>query len=291
MSAGIFRSRLPKRHGTRAESIESPVVMRLVTLTCSNTEIVAALGMGHDIVGVDDHSDFPDDLVSRAARVGPDLGVDPAKVAALKPDLVLASLTVPGHERVVDRLLAAGLPVRVYAPVSVEDVLLNIREIAEVLGVSDRGEALAGRMRAALTPSPAVEPRPRILVEWWPKPVIVPGHFSWVHQLLELAGAENPLGQRDVTSAPITDDEARELRPDAVVISWCGVRLEKYRPDVVYRRPAWRDLPALRNGRVYSISEALLGRPGPRIVEGYRALREIVEAFRSEDSVQEARRG
>ena len=45
------------------------------------------------------------------------------------------------------------------------------------------------------------------------------------------------------------------------------------------QRSAWRDLPALANGRVHTVPEAFLGRPGPRLVEGYRALREIVEGL------------
>ena len=73
--------------------------MRIVTHACSNTEIVAALGLGDAIVGCDDHSDFPPEVVGRAARVGPDLHVDVEKVKALRPDLVVYSLTIPGHER------------------------------------------------------------------------------------------------------------------------------------------------------------------------------------------------
>ena len=90
--------------------------MRVVSLVCSNTEIVAALGCGHLLVGVDSSSDHPAELVGRLPRVGKDLDVDPARVAALRPDLVLASLTVPGHERVVARLAEAKLPMLVLAP-------------------------------------------------------------------------------------------------------------------------------------------------------------------------------
>ena len=84
--------------------------MRIVSLTCSNTEIVWALGAADWLVGVDDHSDFPAEVVSRLPRVGPDLDIDVERVRALAPDLVLASLTVPGHERIVERLQRARLP-------------------------------------------------------------------------------------------------------------------------------------------------------------------------------------
>lgn len=250
---------------------------RIVSLTCSNTEIVCALGCADRLVGVDDHSDWPEAVVRKLPRVGPDLGIDVARVAALKPDLVLASLTVPGHERIVAALAAAGLPYIAPEPVSLDDVYGDIRAIGSKLDVSARAEALVASMRAELESPPASGVRrPRVLVEWWPKPVICPGRDSWVNQLLTAAGGANPLADRGVKSQPVTDDEACELAPDAVVISWCGVRPEKYRPDVVYRRLGWRDLPALRERRVYCVPEAYLGRPGPRLVEGYRALRGVV---------------
>jgi len=159
-------------------------------------------------------------------------------------------------------------------------VYADIRLIAERLEVKERGETLIGEMRRELE-SPAdlgaARAKPRVLVEWWPKPVIVPGRDSWVNQLLDALGGVNPLADRALKSQPITDDEALELRPDAIVIAWCGVPFPKYRPDVVYRRPAWQSLPALERRRVYCVPEAFLGRPGPRLVEGHRALRRIVE--------------
>ena len=75
--------------------------MRIVSLTCSNTEIVAALGCSSMLVGCDSYSDWPEDVVAPLRRLGKDLDIDVGKVVALEPDLVLASLTVPGHERVV----------------------------------------------------------------------------------------------------------------------------------------------------------------------------------------------
>mgnify|MGYP000635563380 FL=1 len=61
-------------------------------------------------------------------------------------------------------------------------------------------------------------------------------------------------------------------------MSWCGVPLAKYRSEVVRRREGWDALAAVRENRIHAITEAYLGRPGPRLVEGYRALRRIIEA-------------
>lgn len=259
--------------------------MRIVSLTCSNTEIVAALGLSGALVGVDDHSDWPPQVVARLPRVGPDLEIDLDAVEALRPDLVLASLTVPGHETVVEGLEARGIPHLAPAPSSLAEIHEDIRQVAAALGVPERGEAVVARMRAAMAgeggepgdPSPGA---PSILVQWWPKPVIAPGRESWVDEVIRAAGARNALGDEEVKSRPVADDEVARRAPDAVVISWCGVDPGQYRPDVVYRNPAFRDVPAIRNRRVFRVPEAFLGRPGPRLVEGVRALRALVAAVR-----------
>lgn len=250
--------------------------MRIVSHTCSNTEIVCALGCADRLVGVDTDSDFPPDAVVALPKLGRDLDVDVDRIAALKPDLVLTSLTVPGHERIVDGLRAAKLPVLVVEPVSLDDVYDSIAAIAEALGVLKRGRALMAQMQAAMPPVEPRGARPPVLVEWWPKPVIAPARGSWVNGVLELAGGRNPFADRAGKSLELTDADVLAAAPQAVVMSWCGVKADKYRADVVTRRPGWARVPAVAKSRVYPVTEAWLGRPGPRLVEGYRALAAIV---------------
>ncbi|MEN1728214.1 MAG: helical backbone metal receptor, partial [Pseudomonadota bacterium] len=149
--------------------------MRIVAHTCSNTEIVCALGRADWLVGVDDHSDYPPAVVQGVERVGADLDIDVERVKALKPDLVITSLTVPGHERCLEKLEAAGLPCLVTQPRTLADVAEDIRRIGKVLEAPDQTASLIGEFQRRLdTPPPEHRPVP-ILVEWWPKPVIVPG--------------------------------------------------------------------------------------------------------------------
>jgi iron complex transport system substrate-binding protein len=255
--------------------------MRIFSHTCSNTEIVCALGCGDQLVGVDADSDYPPEVVAKLPSTGRDLDLDVAAVQALEPDLVLSSLTVPGHEQVVAELHAAGLATLVCDPQSLDDVYEDIRRVAAALGVAERGAALVASMRAAM---PAAEPavtRPRVLVEWWPKPVIAVARHSWVNDIIHLAGGLNPWGEVDARSVPLHYADAAAERPDIVVMSWCGVKVENYRADKVRERPDWADVPAVRHDRIHAISEACLGRPGPRLVEGYRQLRAAIAAVAS----------
>lgn len=254
--------------------------MRVVSHTCSNTEIVCALGCAGQLVAVDSDSDHPPEDVASLPKLGRDLDLDVDAVARLQPDLVLTSLTVPGHERVLAGLQARGLPCLVLDPESLDDVYDNIRRIAQALGVPARGAALVQAMEEAMPPQPRDAAAPSILVEWWPKPVIAAARRSWVQDLIERAGGRNAVGESDCRSLIVDEDDARARAPDAVVMSWCGVKQEKYRTRVVLERAGWGQVPAVRAGRVYPVTEAWLGRPGPRLVEGYRALRRIVEDCR-----------
>jgi iron complex transport system substrate-binding protein len=255
----------------------------VVSLACSNTEIVCALGCSDLLVGVDDHSDYPVDAVARLPRVGPDLTPDVERVAALEPDLVLATLTVPGHERVIERLEAAGLPWIAPEPVSLADVYRDIEEIGARLGVPHRAREVVGGMRRELEAVAVAgdDDRPTILVEWWPKPVIAPGRLSWTSDLIGRAGGVNPLSAENVKSRPLTDEEVREIDPDAIVLSWCGVPFEKYRTDLVYDNPRWDQVTAITGRQVHCIPEAFLGRPAPRLIDGFRTLRAVVDASRA----------
>ncbi len=251
----------------------------MVAHTCSNTEIVCALGCGHLLVGVDADSDYPGETVAPLPKLGRDLNLDIAAVAALKPDLVLSSGTLPGHEAIVAALAARGLRTLVCAPERLADVYEDIRRIAEALNVPERGTQLVNEMKAGMPPVNRSGERPKVLVEWWPKPVIVPTRDSWVSDLIALAGGVNPLEQRPGKSTPVSDEEVIAAAPDLVVMSWCGVPVHNYRAEIVAKRAGWKSVPAVSQGRIVAITEAYLGRPGPRLVEGYKALRAVLDGM------------
>ena len=253
--------------------------MRIVAHTCSNTEIVCALGRSDWLVGVDAHSDYPSEVVSRLPRIGADLDIDIEKIKQLAPDLVITSLTVPGHERCLERIQAAGLPHLVTRPHSLNDVACDIRRIGQALDAEPAAERIAARFDALTSRSPVPDPV-SILVEWWPKPVIVPGRRSWVNEMLCLAGGFNPFAQVDAESTEVSIAQAVEAMPEAIVMSWCGVDESKYRPHVVMRRAGWQNIPAIRDRSIHAVSEAWLGRPGPRLLDGIERLRAVVEQCR-----------
>ncbi|MFC3835153.1 MULTISPECIES: helical backbone metal receptor [Deinococcus] len=241
---------------------------RLASLVASNSDILAALGAAGWVVAADDHSDASG--LESAVRVGLDLDIDIPALVATRPDLVLASLSVPGQERVVQGVRDAGLNVLVLDPVSVEDTLADIRIIGDAIGLSTRAEAVAASLDAELDTLRLTFPKPpRVLVEWWPRPIIAATRESWVTELLERLGAVNALGDRPGRSSPVTLDEVRAARTDLIVCSWCGAK--RLRPELIEARGL--GVP------VVAIHESGLGRPGPRLIEGARQLHTALSAL------------
>ncbi len=256
------------------------MALRLVSLAPSNTEIVHALGLTESLVGVDDWSDWPPE-VERLPRVGPDLSVDLDRVEALKPDLVLASLSVPGMERNVAGLQERGIPHIVLDPHGFAEIWANMRLVASLTGTSDRADsvvtALQARIETVRTAAAAAGLSRRLYWEWWPKPIYTPGRRNWLTELSEILGCVNIFADADVENVRVDDPlEVVRLRPDHILLAWTGAK----RPDAahVYRRPGWDALDAIRRGRVHVMEEGLFNRPSPRLVDGLELLWELLRA-------------
>jgi iron complex transport system substrate-binding protein len=185
----------------------------------------------------------------------------------LRPDLVIAS--VPYRKESLEAILKAGCPVLALAPHSLADVEQDIRLIAAVAGVPDRAELLIAAMRASLekfrSQTAHIAEKPAVYCEEWGKPLI---HSQfWVKELVEAAGGVF-LGE---PGAVTTAEAVAASDPDVIIAAWCGagdrVPLHK-----LAARPGWEGLRAVRNGRLYCISDELLNTPAPTLMDGLHAL-------------------
>ena len=246
---------------------------RVVTLAPNLTEIVFALGAGDRLVGVSEYSDYPE-----AARAIPRIGgleVDPEKVAALRPDLVLA-IAEGNAQSSVRALEAAGLPVTVTPSGSLDAVLASIRIVGERLGRPDEGRRLAdelARRRDAVRRSVAGRVRPRALMLVWPDPPQAAGGETFLNDVLAEAGGQNLVADRK--GWPVLSKEWIATAPvDLLVV-----------PQSAETRDAWNAAfasgplatgPVARSRRVV-LDEAALTRPGPRVFD---MLEKLAEAAR-----------
>ena len=262
--------------------------LRVITLAPSCVEVVHELGAFDRVVACEDSSDFPPG-VDRLTRLGPDLGPDLDAVARLAPDLVVSSLSVPGMERVVTGLRARGLPQVVLAPRTLDEIRDDLGRVARHLHAEAAGAQAVSRFdarrRALLRARPA-EPA-RVYLEWWPRPMFTPGRDCYSNEVLDLAGAVNAFGDRPGSSLEISADELLAADPDLCVVSWCGVREDRLDPEHLRARAGLDELRAARLGRVRALDEALMGRPGPRILEAAERLAAMVRDLATGSPVEE----
>ncbi|MBY0124272.1 cobalamin-binding protein [Bacillus sp. S/N-304-OC-R1] len=245
--------------------------MRVVSICPSNTELMEYLGLAHLLVGVDDFSDWPEQIV-HLPRLGPDLSINMDKVEQLKPDLVLASLSVPGMGKNIEELVKRNIPHIVLNPQSLEDIANDLVFAAKALGKLEAGEKAAADFQSQIEElkriTGAIDKKPSLYWEWWPKPVFTPGQINWLTEISELAGGVNLFKDVELASVQTNWDDVYQRNPDYICLAWVGVRKEKVNPDIVLKRPNWDQLDAVKNKHIFVLEEELYCRPSPRLIEG-----------------------
>lgn len=276
--------------------------MRVVSLLPSTTEIVVALGHGGDLVGRSHECDYPpgvEDLpvVSRPRRepVGTSAEihrgvldlledvlsiyqVDARALAAAAPDLVLTqdlcrvcAVSQAEVARAARKVLDRELEIVTCSPLALAEVLNDVERIAAALGDRPAGVRLRRELQAGFDRVRATAPptdRPRVAVLEWVDPLM--GCGNWAPELVQIAGGE-PVLATPGGHTPFADPAALATAdPDVIIVGPCGYTLERSLDEipVLERVPGWRDLRAVRAGRVAFIDgSAYLNRPGPRLLD------------------------
>lgn len=255
--------------------------MRIISLCPSNSEILFAIGAGDQVVAVEKWTDYPPEA-ARLPQVGTEMDVDMEAVEALEPDLVLASLSVPGMEKNVQALEERGLPHMVLDPRGIEDIYADIVTVGEAVGREEEALSLVRAMRAEISELKGINAgrrrAARIYVEWWPKPAISPGRETWTTEMIEIAGGTNIFDDLPAPSGPVQYSDVVSRDPEIILLCWCGIHRSEIDPASLDSREGWSRINAVARKRIHVVEEGWYGRPGPRIVQGIRQVARLVEA-------------
>ena len=284
--------------------------MRLVSLLPSATEIVYALGLGDDLVGVTFECDEPpqartentvvvggrdtrglspgeiDRYVRDQLAAGRDLyTLHAGALAALRPELILTQdlcrvCALPsGH--VDDALEHLGCHADVLSldPHTLDEVLTSILIVGERAGVAARAASLIARLRARLDRVAAAVaglPRPRVAVIEWTDPPFCAGH--WIPDLVDIAGGEPVAARPGLPSVPMTWADIAAARPDLLIVAPCGYHLAGA------AELAQEVAAALPGFPLWAIdADGIIVRPGPRLVDGVEAIASILHPAAAPD--------
>jgi len=254
------------------------VPKRMISLAPNVTEILFALGLDQEIVGVSIHCNFPEKAKTRT-RVGSYISLDFEKIVSLKPDLILG--TGAGNTKdMVDRLEKLGFPTYIIFPRNFEGILTSVRHLGQVVAKEKESLAIVRNMEnrqqeiIALTRDAR---RPRVFMQIGEAPIVTVGRGSFADDLISLAGGENVAAKEDKMYPRWGMEEVLNRLPEVILISSMNPKgsYEK----VVQEWSRWKMIPAVQHGRIHLIDSDLIDRPSPRIIEG---LEEMARLFHPE---------
>lgn len=241
---------------------------RLVSLTPSATEVVAALGATGLLVGVDDYSTFPAEIAG-LPRVGSFLAPNLETIVALEPTLVIVDDV---HGQTAGALRDAGIAT-VACPIhALPDVEAALRAVAARIGRTAEAERVIEAIDAALDRAAAHRParRPRVLAVIDRETgglgnLVCAGPGSWIDELLAVVGGDNVLRAAGVRYPKISAEEVLRARPEVILDLSFAARQST---------AAWDRLavPAVASHRVRALQDAYLIAPSPRVAEALAAL-------------------
>ena len=291
--------------------------MRICSLLPSATEIVYALGLGDQLVGVSHACDYPDDatskpVVSRSVRQithlsseeidgivrqarannNPLYWIDGGLLRELKPDLIITqelcevcAIDSGSVFETAAKVLDYQPEILTIRPNSVADILQNVRNIAFAAGVAQRGQELAEslqtRIQTVVDGVAEEDSRPRVLCLDWLDPLRNTG--QWVPELVELAGGEERLAVAGGLSREITWEEIVDYAPEYLMVMPCAFdpdRVRREAAEKLTRLKDWEKLPAVRMDQVFLFDGRIPTRHGPRVVDVLEGLAEAMHPQR-----------
>lgn len=254
----------------RSVTIPAPP-QRIVTIFSSNTELVCAIGLADRIVGIDAMTRYPEEIASRR-HVGGRLGFSVDRVVEQNPDLVIVTPARQAANQLVEPMRRLGVPVIVLMSRNMVEVIGNIRLVGHATGRAAEGEAVARGLEKRIADVNADTVHMRR-----PRTVMITGKLgnglllvarpnTYTGDALSIAGTEPALsGMR--TLAQVSPEAILAAAPDLLL--YAGKQEDL---DDLISRPGWRDLEAVRRGRVWTVPRAEWLIPGPRTLDGIERL-------------------
>lgn len=286
--------------------------MRICSLIPGATEVIAALGLADQLVGISHECDFPpsvrhipvmiEPLVGRHGDSGEDIDrqvkelvaagsrlyqLDEAAFGLAQPDLIVTQDLCHVCAVTPDQLTRAiqSLPHRPsllsLSPTTLCDVVTDVERIADATGTLTQGQLLAKTLRHRVervrTRTQQQTTRPRVVCLEWLAPLYIAGH--WVPEMVEIAGGRDVLGSPEAPSRETTWDEVEAAQPDIILVMPCGYSIERTLQELRQAGPvqeAWEQAVE-RWPHCYIVDAAsYFSRPGPRLIDGVELLASIL---------------
>lgn len=250
----------------------------------SVTHMLQELGADNDIVACTQQCPLPLARVAQLA-VGSFASLNKEKLLAAQPELIVTATVVQAQG--AREMSEQGLPVLHLDPRRLSDIADTYLELGHAVGQAEKGAALQQAFQdraAALAKEATTRRRLKIYMEEWHEPPFVAG--NWVPDMVALAGGEAVLAQPGEPSRRISLKELIAADPDIIVQhvclppgrNWTAQRQKM--AESLAERLGWKNLRAVRQGRVYAMDDSPFNMPTQGILEGVEILRQVIAGVR-----------
>jgi len=244
---------------------------RIISIIPATTEMLFAMGAGNRVAAVGNYDHFPPD-VEKLPRVGGLLDPNVERLLAMKPDLVIVYDTQTDFKQQLER---ANVPMFRYVHRGLPDITETMRALGERVGAKAGADAAAAKIEqqlAAIRARVAGRRKPKTLLVFSREQgslrhVNASGGYGFLHDLLELAGGADVLGDLKQQSVDMSTEMILTRAPEVILELHYGESLRRERMDA--ERLVWNalpSLPAVKNKQVHLLLGDEFVVPGPRIV-------------------------
>ncbi|WP_454061183.1 ABC transporter substrate-binding protein [Candidatus Nitrospira salsa] len=243
---------------------------RIISLAPSITEILFAIGLDDEIVGVTEFCDYPERAKDKTivGYAQPNIEL----VVSLQPDLIVAPKSFMRAD-LLKKLEQLKIPTFILEPHTVEEIMAHIKLLGRMVGRSDAANEQTTTLRkqiAELSGQLKGRERPSLLYVLNSEPLITVGPGSFIHHLIELAGGRNVAEEAKTPYPRLTMEEVLRQNPD--ILLFPVGQSEGISQAEQDRWKRWTTLMAVKEQKLFQVQSDLLNRPGPRIIEGLRQL-------------------
>lgn len=249
----------------------------IVSMIPSNTEILFALGLNEEIVGVNDYDNYPEEALEKEKIGGQEFNVE--KIVSMNPDIVFAHESGLGvGEAGLQQIRDAGVKVFVVKNAAdFNETYTTIEQIGRATGKLEEAQTIVEDMKAKVEEVKEkvakVETKKTVFVENSDVPdIYTAGKGTFIQEILDMVNAENIAADQEGWFI-MSSEEIVSRNPDVIIIMYSYV---DGIVDSVKARDGFDTVTAVQNDAVVQVDENLTSRTGPRLAEG---LEEIAKAI------------
>ena len=283
--------------------------MKIGTLLPSATEIVCALGLEKNIVGISHECDFPSSVSNLPYLTSSSIGkhkssenihqsvetllknslsvydLDLELLKSLKPNYLITqdlcdvcAVSFDQVENACRQVLGSDTKIISLRPQRLKDIWEDVRRVAEELKVMTAYEKFKidfdGRINyiSSKIKKNSSTKRSVLTIEWY-TPVMIGG--LWLPEMIEIAGGNYLLATPGERALTVTREQLNEINPDVVIVKPCGFKLEQTMQElgVLKRNIPLENWKAFQSNDIFIVDgNAYFNRPGPRMIDSLEIL-------------------